>query len=72
MEDSDSKYLDNPVQETGEIIRKNYLYRRMILSRKVTLSPQGRIRMVGPDCAYHLYASHNGQPSQTKNLRKRK
>ncbi|MFO7956836.1 MAG: hypothetical protein R6X33_07015 [Candidatus Brocadiia bacterium] len=40
----------------AELIRKKYLYRRLILRRRVCLSRQGAVRLIGPDCAYHLYS----------------
>lgn len=36
-------------------IRLRYLYRNLILSGKVKLSLESARRLVGPDCAYHLY-----------------
>ena len=52
-----------------ELIRKRYLYRRMILSGQVSLSAHGVVRLIGPDCAYHLY----GQPGRKGRVaRKRK
>ena len=36
-------------------IRLRYLYRDLILSGKVRLSLETARRLVGPDCAYHLY-----------------
>jgi hypothetical protein len=36
-------------------IRLRYLYRDLILSRKIRLSLDSARRLVGPDCAYHLY-----------------
>jgi hypothetical protein len=39
----------------GEEIRLRYLYRNLILSGKVRLPFESARRLVGPDCAYHLY-----------------
>lgn len=39
----------------AELIRKRHLYRRLIVQGKVRLSLAAAIRMVGPDCAFHLY-----------------
>ncbi len=47
-----------PVKATAERIRLRYLYRRLILSGEVKVSSQTARRIVGPDCAYHLYGKH--------------
>lgn len=36
-------------------IRRRYAYRRLVLEGKVKLPRQAAVRLVGPDCAYHLY-----------------
>ena len=41
---------------SGEEIRLRYQYRNLILSGKVRLSLESARRLVGPDCAYHLYS----------------
>jgi len=46
-------------QEALEIERR-YRYRTMILKRQVKLPRDAATKMVGPDCAYHLYRSHKG------------
>ena len=43
-------------QEQAEIIRKRYRYRTAVLRREVQLPPDAAARLIGPDCAYHLYA----------------
>lgn len=40
----------------SELIRKKYLYRKLILSKKISLPLDAARGMVGPDCAYHLYS----------------
>ncbi len=40
----------------SEEIRLRYLYRGLIQRGKVTLSLESAKRLVGPDCAYHLYS----------------
>ncbi len=45
-------------------IRIRYLYRSLILRGKVTVSLEAARKLVGPDCAYHLYS--------VANLKKRK
>jgi len=37
-------------------IRLRYLYRRLILQGKARISLDAARRLVGPDCAYHLYS----------------
>lgn len=57
-----------------EEIRLRYLYRRTILSGKVRLPLEAAKRLIGPDCAYHLYATMDrpetevpaGEPRDTK------
>ena len=36
--------------------RLRYLYRSLILLGKARISYEAARRLVGPDCAYHLYA----------------
>lgn len=40
----------------SEAVRKKYRYREMILKRKIGLKPRSAARLIGPDCAYHLYS----------------
>jgi hypothetical protein len=39
-----------------EIARKKYLYRELILKKKLSLKRRSAVKLVGPDCAYHLYS----------------
>jgi len=48
----------------AEEIRIRYLYRHLILRGEVKVSFESARRLVGPDCAYHLYS--------TMDLKKRK
>ena len=43
--------------QTPEELRLRYLYRRLVLSGKVPLPLAAAKMLVGPDCAYHLYAA---------------
>ncbi|UCH82394.1 MAG: hypothetical protein JSW20_07090 [Nitrospiraceae bacterium] len=43
----------------SEEIRIRYLYRKMLLRGQLSLPLKFAVKMVGPDCAYHLY-SHAG------------
>lgn len=40
-----------------EEIRLRYLYRGLVLRGKVRLPMDAARNLVGPDCAFHLYAS---------------
>ncbi len=36
-------------------LRLKYKYRNLILRGKIKLPPSGAKKLIGPDCAYHLY-----------------
>jgi hypothetical protein len=40
----------------AEEIRIRYLYRDLVLRKKIRLPFEGAVKIVGPDCAYHLYS----------------
>lgn len=44
------------ISEKAELIRKRYKYRRLIMSGKMVLPHDDAVRLLGPDCAYHLYS----------------
>ncbi len=44
------------MDQQSENIRKKYLYRRLIMTKKVKLKRKAATGLVGPDCAYHLYS----------------
>jgi hypothetical protein len=46
-----------PMGSTPEEIRLRYLYRRAILRGTVRVSMEAAKKLVGPDCAFHLYAT---------------
>jgi hypothetical protein len=46
----------NIVINASEEIRLRYLYRRLILGGKIALSLESAKKVIGPDCAYHLYS----------------
>jgi len=48
-----------PMKPEAEKIRIRYLYRRKILNGELNVSHSTAKRMVGPDCAYHLYGRHS-------------
>ena len=43
------------VSAQAEMLRVQYLYKRLVLLGKVELPLAVARRFVGPDCAYHLY-----------------
>ncbi len=45
----------------AEIARLKYKYRRLILERKAFLPPEEAVKLVGPDCAYHLDFTVSGR-----------
>ncbi len=45
------------MKSTAEEIRLRHLYRRMIVMGKARVSFESARRLVGPDCAFHLYGS---------------
>ena len=47
----------------AEEMRMRYQYRRLILSGKSKLPYKTAVRLIGPDCAYHLYARGVQAPS---------
>ena len=52
--------MDHPTDdEQAELIRKKYLYRQLILTKKVGLPRTSATKLIGPDCAYHLYSQHH-------------
>jgi len=51
-----NKSRRNRMKIKAEEIRIRYLYRHLILRGKVTVSFESARRLVGPDCAYHLYS----------------
>lgn len=40
-----------------ESIRIKYKYRKLIQKGNIRLSHQGAVKLIGPDCAYHLYTT---------------
>lgn len=54
--------------DTSEELRLRYRYRKLILDGKISLSLESAKKMIGPDCAYHLYsvARLRKQPKKRK------
>lgn len=51
----------------AEITRLRYKYRRLILKGKLHLSHQSAVKLIGPDCAYHLYSDDQASNPDKKN-----
>jgi hypothetical protein len=45
--------------KTAEAMRVKYLYRALLLKGKINLPLESARKLVGPDCAYHLYFVKN-------------
>lgn len=52
------------MKEEAEIIRIGYKYRRILRSGKIKIPYHDAVKMIGPDCAYHLY--RNDRDIRTK------
>jgi len=47
------------MKPSAESIRIRYLYRKKILTGEIGLSHNTAKRLIGPDCAYHLYGRYS-------------
>ena len=56
--------------QEAELIRKRYQYRRLILRGKVSLPYRMAARLIGPDCAYHLYSTLETSESSAETPKK--
>ena len=52
--------------EVAEQIRKKYAYRRLILTGQIRLSRSAAVRLIGPDCAYHLYSKEEREEASAR------
>ena len=43
-----------------EITRLKYKYRELILKKKIKLPIRKASKLIGPDCAFHLYSAFSG------------
>lgn len=50
--------MDN---NSAEMIRLKYKYRELILKKKINLPHKKASKLIGPDCAYHLYSGFSGK-----------
>lgn len=52
--------MDKKLSENASIIAKKYKYKELILKRKLKVNIDVAKKLVGPDCAYHIYRDfHN-------------
>lgn len=47
--------------QQAEILRKQYAIRHAILQKRIKVPYQAARRLIGPDCAYHLYQQWEGK-----------
>jgi hypothetical protein len=55
-----------------ETMRLQYQYKRLVLLGKARLPPDVARGLVGPDCAYHLYARATAGRAQAARSRRRR
>jgi hypothetical protein len=60
------------MSERLEALRILSRYRRMVLLGRARLPLEQARRLVGPDCAYHLYFRHAAAPAAKRRPRRRK
>jgi hypothetical protein len=51
----------NMKNDRAELIRLKYKYRELILKKKIKLPHKKASKLIGPDCAYHLYSGFSGK-----------
>ncbi len=56
-QDSDSEVEDS----LSEGARRKYLYRKLVINGRAKIPARLAMKMVGPDCAFHLYRNHSPQ-----------
>jgi hypothetical protein len=44
----------------AEAVRIRYKYRRMVIRGDIKVPHEVAVKLVGPDCAYHLYQQYQG------------
>jgi hypothetical protein len=54
--------------EKADLIRLKYKYRRLIMTGKMKLPPGKAARLIGPDCAYHLYSTYGFKISEKNTI----
>lgn len=51
---------------TPESLRLKYLYRKLIQRGRIKLPHYAAAKLIGPDCAYHLYSSYKEKDNKKK------
>ncbi|MBF0555112.1 MAG: hypothetical protein HQK96_11255 [Nitrospirae bacterium] len=51
--------------EKAEQMRIKYKYRTMIIKGKIWIHYKGALRLIGPDCAFHLYSGIKAGSDET-------
>ena len=59
------------MSERLEALRILSRYRRMVLLGRAKLPLEAARRLIGPDCAYHLYFRHDASRTTTTRPRRR-
>ena len=59
------------MNEKADAINKKYLYRRLILTKKIKLAHHAAVKLIGPDMAYHLYSQKEAAVSKTAPSKKK-
>lgn len=54
-------------EHQSEIIRLKYKYRELIMKRKIKLPHNKAAKLIGPDCAYHLYSGFSTKGESKSN-----
>jgi hypothetical protein len=57
------------MKNDAEIIRIRYKYRKLIMQGRVKLPYEEAVKLIGPDCAYHLYLSLKNRSHDGANMR---
>ena len=55
MSKRNRKQRQDATESSVDETRRKYLYRRMIVGQQIKLPSRLAKKLVGPDCAYHLY-----------------
>lgn len=53
----------------AELIRIRYKYRRMVIRGEIKVPHEAAVKLVGPDCAYHLYGRHKVKGKRNKGVK---
>ncbi|MEM9943809.1 MAG: hypothetical protein AAF939_19765 [Planctomycetota bacterium] len=50
---------DKDVNRDPDAVRRRYHYRKLVMNQGIKVPARLAMKMVGPDCAFHLYSQHN-------------